>query len=99
MIRGVSMQIQAPAFDQINQKVSPDDDMYIGHGDEHYFGVGEKALANILAALNTTNVDLRVKKILDLPSGYGRVLRWLKASFPEAEITACDTNNKAVNFT
>jgi SAM-dependent methyltransferase len=93
------MQIQAPAFDQINQKVSPDDDMYIGHGDEHYFGVGEKALANILAALNTTNVDLRVKKILDLPSGYGRVLRWLKASFPEAEITACDTNNKAVDFT
>jgi SAM-dependent methyltransferase len=39
-----------------------------------------------------------VNRILDLPSGYGRVLRWLVAGFPGASITACDTNVRAVEF-
>jgi SAM-dependent methyltransferase len=38
------------------------------------------------------------KRILDLPSGFGRVLRFLKADFPEAEITACDIHRPAVDF-
>ena len=33
----------------------------------------------------------------DFPSGYGRVLRWLAVYFPEARITACDTNANAVD--
>jgi len=93
------MQIQLPTIDQINQKISPEDDMFIGHTEQHYFNAGEIAIRNILGALNNPNVKgLNVKKILDLPSGYGRVLRWLAASLPEADITACDTNAKAVDF-
>jgi SAM-dependent methyltransferase len=36
--------------------------------------------------------------ILDLPCGHGRVLRTLKAAFPEAGITACDLNRDGVDF-
>jgi SAM-dependent methyltransferase len=92
------MQTHLPAVDQINQTISPDDDMYV-NAEEHYFRVGEIALRNILGVLNNLNAKgINVKKILDLPSGYGRVLRWLAACFPDANITACDTNVKAVDF-
>jgi SAM-dependent methyltransferase len=36
--------------------------------------------------------------ILDLPSGYGRALRFLRVAYPEAEIVACDLNRDAVRF-
>jgi cyclopropane fatty-acyl-phospholipid synthase-like methyltransferase len=36
--------------------------------------------------------------ILDLPSGYGRVLRTLKAYFPNAKLAACDLDKDAVEF-
>ena len=36
--------------------------------------------------------------ILDLPSGYGRVMRFLKAEFPEAALTACDVIREGVDF-
>ena len=39
-----------------------------------------------------------VKRILDLPCGHGRVLRYLSAAFPEAEITACDIMREGVDF-
>lgn len=93
------MQIPLPTIDQIDRHISPEDDMFIGHTEQHYFNAGEKALRNIIKALENLNTkSLNVKKILDLPSGYGRVLRWLAACFPEAHITACDTNVKAVDF-
>jgi SAM-dependent methyltransferase len=37
-------------------------------------------------------------RILDLPSGAGRVLRVLKAAFPEAHLTACDLDREGVDF-
>ena len=93
------MQIPIPTIDQINRYISQDDDMFIGHTEQHYFSVGEKALKNIIKALENPNTNsLSVKKILDLPCGYGRVLRWLAACFLDAQITACDTNVKAVDF-
>ena len=36
--------------------------------------------------------------MLDLPCGYGRVLRWLRPAIPEAHIVACDTSSAAVGF-
>ena len=93
------MQTHLPIIDQVDQTISPDDDMYIANAEQHYFGTGEIALKNILGVVKNPNAKgIKVKKILDLPSGYSRVLRWLKACFPEAEITACDTNIKAVDF-
>jgi SAM-dependent methyltransferase len=78
----------------------------IGVGDEmftgdkvHYFGVGKSALQCIEAALFAANrLPSSVANILDLPCGHGRVLRSLKAAFPQARITACDLNRGGVEF-
>ena len=37
-------------------------------------------------------------RILDFPCGHGRVLRYLRAEFPQAEITACDLLRDGVDF-
>ena len=36
--------------------------------------------------------------ILDFPSGYGRVLRWFKHEWPNAKITAVETDQIALDF-
>jgi methylase of polypeptide subunit release factors len=46
-----------------------------------------------LAMLAASKSELNA--ILDFPCGHGRVLRNLKAAFPNAEITACDLDRKA----
>lgn len=78
----------------------------IGSGDEmftgdkaHYFGVGKSALHGIETALFAAGQPhSNIRKILDLPCGHGRVMRYFKAAFPQARITACDLNRSAVNF-
>jgi len=39
-----------------------------------------------------------IRSALDLPSGGGRVLRFLRVAFPDAEFVACDTNEALVEF-
>lgn len=78
--------------------ISPRDEMFAGD-EEHYFDVGESALHYIseaLAAAGREPSDIR--RILDLPCGHGRVLRFLRARFAHAEITACDLNRDGVEF-
>lgn len=40
----------------------------------------------------------RVSRILDFASGAGRVLRYLKAAFPDAGLTACDVLSRDLEF-
>ena len=40
----------------------------------------------------------RVESVLDFACGGGRVLRSLKAAFPDAELTACDTWQPGLRF-
>jgi SAM-dependent methyltransferase len=81
------------------QEISPNDEMYQGGNKQHYFSVGQSALKCIeLALLASDNNLINIKNILDLPSGYGRVLRYLKAFFQDAQITACDIERDAVDF-
>jgi len=85
-------------FDHIDKTISPDDGMFQGNPD-HYFYVGYSAIKTINNALALSGRNpSSVKTVLDLPAGYGRVLRWITAVFPKAEITACDLNIPAVNF-
>jgi 2-polyprenyl-3-methyl-5-hydroxy-6-metoxy-1,4-benzoquinol methylase len=92
------MAINLQLFDQIDKTISPNDGMYQGNQD-HYFYVGYSALNCINNALIMTGKDpSKIKNILDLPSGYGRVLRWIATAFSGAEITACDLDVGAVNF-
>ena len=39
-----------------------------------------------------------MSEILDLPCGHGRVMRWLRATFPKASLTACDIDGDGVSF-
>jgi len=38
------------------------------------------------------------RRILDLPCGYGRVMRYLRHGFPDASISACDLDAGGVEF-
>ncbi|MBD0335410.1 MAG: class I SAM-dependent methyltransferase [Cyanobacteria bacterium Co-bin13] len=81
----------------INPTIHADDDMFVAEHKAHYFSVGESALKNIVAALSASQ-EKTINTILDLPCGYGRVLRHVHAYFPKAAITACDLNRGGVDF-
>jgi len=80
------------------QTISENDAMYSGNRDI-YFLNGKSALKCIEMCLSSAGKDISdIKKILDLPCGYGRVLRFLKSAFPQSQITACDLIRDAVDF-
>ena len=79
-------------------RVAPADDMMtFGPDLRNYFEVGESALAQIKAGLAAAGAPAP-QRILDLPCGYGRVLRHLRAEWPNAAITAMDLDAEAVAF-
>jgi SAM-dependent methyltransferase len=79
-------------------RVADGEDMLTGGEDlRNYFEVGESALIQIKAGLAAAGVSAP-ERILDLPCGYGRVLRHLRAAWPRAAITAMDINAEAVEF-
>lgn len=82
--------------ENVIQEIAPDDSMYLGDR-SHYFMVGRVALKWIDVALLVAGKE-SVSSILDLPCGHGRVLRALKAAFPEAKLTACDIDRPGVDF-
>jgi SAM-dependent methyltransferase len=75
-------------------ELSPGDTMFDGR-DDHYLQVGLSALDAIEAALLGVPEP---RKILDLPCGFGRVTRVLRARYPAALITVCDLDRPAVDF-
>ena len=78
--------------------ISPNDEMYSGDK-RHYFSVGKSALEAVeLALLAAKRSKSSIRRILDMPCGHGRVLRYLKAAFPQAQITACDLVRDAVDY-
>jgi len=80
------------------REISPNDDMYQGN-QEHYFYVGESAIQCILTGLAAVGKDpAEISSILDLPCGYGRVLRQLKTTFPNAALAGCDLERNSVDF-
>jgi len=81
---------------QVKSEISPGDGMYTGEG-AHYFNVGLSAIRSINEAIIAAQLG-SVSRILDLPCGHGRVLRFLVRRFPQAEITASDLDRKGVDF-
>lgn len=78
----------------INQ-ISPRDAMY--DGPESYFANARQALDCVrLAALAAEKS--KVWDLLDLPCGHGRILRMLKAEYPDARLTCCDIDRDGVDF-
>jgi SAM-dependent methyltransferase len=84
---------------EVEPTIDPADEMLVPRDPEQYFWVGRSGLEGIERALadsGTSGAD--VHRILDVPCGHGRVLRLLRARWPQAEIVACDLNRPAVDF-
>ena len=81
---------------ELDQTLSPSDTMFAG-SENHYFSVGRSALRCIRSAQGAAKLN-EPGNILDLPCGYGRVLRTMRAAWPTAEITACDLEREGVDF-
>ncbi len=79
-------------------EISPQDEMFLGDRD-HYFDVGESALRCLKRVLaEAQGRPDSIRRILDLPCGHGRALRFIKPAFPRAHLTACDLNADGVAF-
>jgi SAM-dependent methyltransferase len=76
-------------------RISPRDEMYFGL--RQYYAVGLSALDCVEEAMGAAGLH-SVTNVLDLPSGHGRVLRFLVERFPAARFTACDLGRDAVEF-
>jgi SAM-dependent methyltransferase len=83
---------------RISLRVHPADDMYKPGNPGHYLAVGLSAVRCIRQALVASAATETVRAILDFPCGYGRVLRFLKAIFPDSSIVGCDINAAALSF-
>jgi len=79
--------------------ISPEDKMFIHGQERHYFSVGFSGLLSIIQTLSCArrNRD-EIHTILDFASGGGRVLRFIKAYFPEAKITAAEIDTNLLRF-
>jgi SAM-dependent methyltransferase len=90
----------SPASETIDplvpDEISPLDTMLEGDR-AHYFSVGQSALRCIQAAMFAARKE-GFDSILDFGSGYGRVLRVLRAAFPAAHLAASDIDADALEF-
>ncbi|HEX7157549.1 MAG TPA: class I SAM-dependent methyltransferase [Edaphobacter sp.] len=82
----------------VSLKLHPKDDMYRAFSARHYLSVGLSAQRCINEALSYARNGRPVKRILDFPCGHGRVLRFLRRKFPDAEIVACEIDPTALKF-
>jgi SAM-dependent methyltransferase len=88
--------------ERVVRDLAPDDDMHAASAGAAnpniYFEIGRKALVECIGPALDLTSRKHFKRILDMPCGYGRVLRWLRAAFPESEIVGCDIQRKGVEF-
>jgi SAM-dependent methyltransferase len=95
LLRGSSLtREQKKLVSAVDLRTHPNDGMYRMLRSRHYLGVGLSAIDCIDAVWDGPPP----KRVLDLPCGHGRVLRFLKARFPGAEITACEIDGEAADF-
>jgi SAM-dependent methyltransferase len=78
--------------------ISARDDMFAWASPAGYFLTGRIAVEKIREALADCGLDGSPSRILDLPCGYGRVLRYFRATWPDAEIVAGELMSDAVAF-
>ncbi|MFK3663928.1 SAM-dependent methyltransferase [Ochrobactrum teleogrylli] len=78
----------------VSKIISPLDTMLDPAGEDAYFRIGLGALEHCKTALK----GKKPQRILDFPSGYGRVLRWFRATWPEAEIFASEIDSRCLDF-
>ena len=85
-----------PSAAAIRWEISPNDTMHSGIRGS-YLMAGLYALEWIRTGMETAGEE-RLDVIVDLPCGHGRVLRVLRAAFPQAKLVACDLDREGVDF-
>lgn len=81
----------------VDRTVAARDTMQAPEDPEQYFDLGRRALELIKFSSELCDKP-HYPDILDLPCGHGRVLRWLRAHYGYAKITACDLEHDGVDF-
>ena len=85
----------------VDRTLAPRDGMLAKDADAtltgQYFDLGRRALELIHFSGELCDKP-HYPDILDLPCGHGRVLRWLRAHYPYANLTACDLDRAGVDF-
>ncbi len=81
----------------VDRAIAPRDGMVSPDAPEQYFDIGRRALELIRFSGELCDKP-HYPNILDLPCGHGRVLRWLRAHYDYAKITACDLDRDGVDF-
>jgi SAM-dependent methyltransferase len=72
---------------------------YVPGHEEQYAYCGQDAVACLERSLQSAGRDLdRVERFLDMPCGYGRVLRYIGRRWPNAQVDACELNAQALRF-
>lgn len=80
----------------VKSTISKKDDMYAGNA-AHYFKVGLSAIQCIDNSISNVE-NIKIDSILDMPCGYGRVMRFLCRRFPNANLTGMDIVESGVDF-
>lgn len=81
----------------VDRTLAPRDGMVSAEDPEGYFDLGRRALELIHFSAELCDKP-HYPDILDLPCGHGRVLRWLRAHYHYATITACDLDRDGVDY-
>lgn len=89
-------QKQLERVNHVSMRIHHRDGMYSGDAAQ-YFKAGLSAVECIDEVLEHV-LTPTIRNVLDMPSGYGRELRFLVQRFPEATLTACDIQWDAVDF-
>lgn len=78
--------------------MSPNDHMLTANKEAYLrtSRAGLTCVQNSIASVDKKSESIR--NILDFGCGYGRVLRALRAGYPDATITACDLMQEAIDF-
>lgn len=76
--------------------IHPDDHMW-KTGKDWYFTVGQDGLRAVQRAVSASWLK-QVRRLLDLACGHGRVARYLRHGYPDAELFFCDINESGAAF-
>ena len=80
----------------VDATISPNDAMAVADV-PGYLAVGESALKAIRLGLMGARSQPPAR-VLDFACGHGRVMRWLRAAFPHAQLTGSDIDTDGVDF-
>jgi len=82
--------------ERVDRTIADGDAMWTGDL-EDYLSVSYSAVAQVAHAMSVCG-RTSLPRILDFACGHGRVLRALRAAFPEAELTGSDVDRDGVDF-